>query len=377
MNILQVSFKNPFEDIGGAEAVILNLCENIGSMDKTKVDIICCSKNKNSVKKTPYGELINFNQTFKGIDSFSTIINKIVYNLKLNDYIKKNHNKYDIIHFHGDNGFSSILNQLNIITTFHGFSYDKYKKFNFIKRLITYYGSSVYEFNNLKSKEIVAVSNHVKKQISKYTNKKINVIYNGINTKLYKPASLLEKNEIRKRFGIKNEKIVLCFGHDSYRKGLDISIKILDDLNMRNVKLYVLGIDKKDANIDKENVVFLGKIFGDKKIEIMKISDAFIAPSRYEGFSVAVLEAMSCGIPTIISNNTNVGEIIKNNEAIVINSLDYKKYSFYLKKILSDNKLKLKMSRYSRRLMLKYDWNVIAKKYQAVYKKMLNNTLIK
>ena len=378
MNILQVSFKNPFETVGGAEAVILNLCKNIGDIDKTKIDIVCCSTSENNLKKTPYGILINLNVKFEGIDSFSTAINKVVYNFKLNNYIKKNYSKYDIIHFHGDNGFSKMSNGINIITTFHGFSYIKYKKYNFIKRFFAYYSSSRYEFNNLKrSKEIVAVSNMIKKQISDYTNKNIEVIYNGIDTELYRPASLSEKNKIKKKLGIKNEKIILCFGHDSYRKGLDISIKILDDLNMKNVKLYILGIDKKNATIEKENVIFLGKVFEDEKIKIMKISDAFIAPSRYEGFSVAVLEAMSCGIPTIISKNTNVGEIIKNKEAIVIDSLDYKKYSFYLRKILNDDKLNNSMSRNSRELMLKYDWRIIAKKYQTVYKKMLRNHINK
>lgn len=60
-----------------------------------------------------------------------------------------------------------------------------------------------------------------------------------------------------------------------------------------------------------DNVFFHGPVIGEDKDKAFQDADIFILPSRYEGMPMAVLEALSFGLPCILSRQTNVADIIK------------------------------------------------------------------
>lgn len=68
----------------------------------------------------------------------------------------------------------------------------------------------------------------------------------------------------------------------------------------------------------KHNVVFPGMLSGDAKWGAFYACDAFILPSHQENFGIAVVEALSCGKPVLISNQVNIWhEIAENNAGLV------------------------------------------------------------
>lgn len=61
-------------------------------------------------------------------------------------------------------------------------------------------------------------------------------------------------------------------------------------------------------------VIFEGWVSGDKKIELLNKSDAYILPSYKEGLPISILEAMSYGMPIISTPVGGIPEIVSNGE---------------------------------------------------------------
>lgn len=68
----------------------------------------------------------------------------------------------------------------------------------------------------------------------------------------------------------------------------------------------IIGDDKPD------NVIILGYISDGEMKYAMQHASAFIYPSLYEGFGIPPLEAVSCGVPIIVSTSTCLPEVYQN-----------------------------------------------------------------
>lgn len=122
-----------------------------------------------------------------------------------------------------------------------------------------------------------------------------------------------------------NKKLELIFiGRlDIQHKGLDIMIPAVKRAYDRGVNLHLSifgrGYENELKWLNKEIsgykgiIDFYGEVFGEEKEKAFIRSDILLLTSRYEGFPMAFLEALSYGIPSIVTPNTNVGDIIKSN----------------------------------------------------------------
>lgn len=141
--------------------------------------------------------------------------------------------------------------------------------------------------------------------------------------------------ECKKKFNLKEKKskqfLLYYIGrYDIREKGIDIlldAIKILDTKNV-NITLDLYGKGNKeseeyiDNKIKEYNTVIVNKngpIYGEDKYNKLKNYDAMILPSRHEGFPMTVLEALSYSVPCIVTEETNVSDLIlKSNIGKVI-----------------------------------------------------------
>ncbi|MEY2490045.1 MAG: hypothetical protein QOC70_1987 [Verrucomicrobiota bacterium] len=62
-------------------------------------------------------------------------------------------------------------------------------------------------------------------------------------------------------------------------------------------------------------VTFTGMLTGNRKWGAFSAADAFILPSHQENFGIAVVEALACGTPVLISNKVNIWREIAADEA--------------------------------------------------------------
>lgn len=83
-----------------------------------------------------------------------------------------------------------------------------------------------------------------------------------------------------------------------------------DDLNRLRQKARALEIDSR--------VVFAGRISEHEKADHYRLADAFVMPSRGEGFGIVFLEAMACGVPVLASALDGSREAVRGNPTSVL-----------------------------------------------------------
>ena len=65
-------------------------------------------------------------------------------------------------------------------------------------------------------------------------------------------------------------------------------------------------------------VHWTGMLEGDVKWGALRAAEAFVLPSHQENFGIAVVEAMACGVPVIISNKVNIWPEIEQDKAGIV-----------------------------------------------------------
>ena len=103
----------------------------------------------------------------------------------------------------------------------------------------------------------------------------------------------------------------LFIGRDTPRKGLDVLVAALAKVqNMcSEVRLNCVGVRNEDYSGKKaEGVIFHGYCRGDKLKSIIKASDVFVLPSRYDRAGHVTIEAMSYGLVPIVTDTAGAPE---------------------------------------------------------------------
>jgi glycosyltransferase involved in cell wall biosynthesis len=151
-----------------------------------------------------------------------------------------------------------------------------------------------------RAKFIISVSRSVKQELLKYHQRDSTVIHNGINTNHFKP---MEQGKARDILGLDRKKKILIFvARFTYLKGCDCIISLAKanpDL------LFLCVIPGSPPTLDIENIKFVSNASYSDMPVYYSAADLLIAPSRYEGCSYTILEAMSCDLP-IISRETGI-----------------------------------------------------------------------
>lgn len=161
---------------------------------------------------------------------------------------------------------------------------------------------------------LLVQSQVIKKFVESISSTKVIAIYNGVETGKF-------KNEISKK-NYSNMKVQVVFvGGLSKNKGVFDIIQAARLI--QNNQVHFLFVGKGDTGEFKEHarfksvdgkVKFTGEISEDEKIKLLSESDIFVLPSYAEGQPVAILEAMSAGLPIISSSVGSIPEIVRDGE---------------------------------------------------------------
>jgi glycosyltransferase involved in cell wall biosynthesis len=133
---------------------------------------------------------------------------------------------------------------------------------------------------------------------------------NGVDTDLFKPASPREKLQLRKTLGLPLHQPILGFiGRSSAQKDpLTLYQAFARVAAEKPISLFHVGQGELDAELDLlvERLDLGPRVFRrpymSVPLDFYRVVDGFILTSRYEGFSLAVLEAISANLPMILSD---------------------------------------------------------------------------
>lgn len=178
-------------------------------------------------------------------------------------------------------------------------------------------------FHSVKNLHLVCVSKWLDNELRASFLKDIpsRVIYNGIDTSVFKPSS----GSFRIKYDVGDKRIVLGVASTwDTRKGLADFIglsKILDE----RYKIVLVGLNDKQKASLPDNMLGIGRTDGPKELaEIYSASNVLFNASVEETFGLPNVESLACGTPVVAYNCTGIPETMTENDGYIIEPHDLK-----------------------------------------------------
>ena len=282
---------------------------------------------------------------------------------KLNKFVKEK--KINIIHtfFPSETYVASILKVLNpnikLVRSFEGVE----KR----KPIVRFFSKIALR----KFDKIIFISNYVRNFYREFTKtiKDKEVIYNSAgNTCEY---TLREKPKVCSIVSVaglnpsKNIRMYAEISQELKRRSFNFVMKIVGDGQLRGELETLI----KEYDIEDE-LILLGYQNPKKYYEEAYI---YIHPADLEGFGIVIPEAMSAGLPVIVSNKGALPEIVDNMQnGIIVDAYTASEWADAIIKLYNDRELYKKLSANGYTTYKnKYTRRIFAKKLDEVYKKIL------
>lgn len=270
-------------------------------------------------------------------------------------------------------GFAGLLIKMLIHKPYivYGHGSDVYLSWRF-KRILSKY--------ILKSADaVVALTQYMKRELQKSSNKHIFVIPNGI---ILEKFDDITGNNLRDKLKLKDKKMILFVGSLRPVKGVRYLIDAMEFLveKNKNISLVLVGDgedrdDLKDLvkgyNLD-EHVIFVGRVSDEEVPEYMAAADIFVLPSLSEGFGIVLLEAMASGLPIIATNIAGISEMVTDGEnGFLVEPKNPEEIADRIMKLLEDDALREIISHNNKEKSKQFSWSQVVDMIESVYMNVL------
>lgn len=222
--------------------------------------------------------------------------------------------------FLSPDGYLSLCTKTPSLAVIHDINFEHYPK-DFPWIIEKYYRYFFPKFAH-KATRIATVSEFSKKDIIQQyhiSEHKIDVVYNGCNTKFKKLSN--QENQLTREQFTDNKPYFVFIGALIPRKNLRnlfFAFEKFKQTSHNEAKLVIVG-EKKwwtpsieeaySAISDKNSVVFTGRLNPEELNKILSASMALTYISYFEGFGIPIIEAYQCGTNVITSNVTSMPEV--------------------------------------------------------------------
>jgi glycosyltransferase involved in cell wall biosynthesis len=209
---------------------------------------------------------------------------------------------------------------------------------------------------------------------------RISIVPNGIHVEDF--AHLPDPAPFRARWELSAGPVVLFLGRLHERKGLQFLILAFAQAaqNVPDARLLIVGPDEGkraalEAQIEQlnlgERVIFTGLLTGADKLAALAAADLFALPAVGEGFSMAVLEAMACGLPVLLTPGCNFPEVVEAGAGLVVGR-EVPALREALHALLTDGERRASMGRSARELVhARYTWPQVVTQLEDVYRAVI------
>lgn len=287
--------------------------------------------------------------------------------------------------------FGGVSKKTKLVVTIHDLSFERYPETFSLKRRLWHV------FVNPKkicarADKIIAVSESTKNDLMELygiASKKITTIHSGISGK-FRIISRNDENLIRVKEKYKLPyKFILYLGTIEPRKNISGAIKAYGQLRkigaeggnhneLLEHKLVIAGakgwlsgkiFSELEKSEFRDNIKVINFVDDADKEFVFNLASLFVYPSFFEGFGFPVLEAMSCGVPIVTSNNSSIPEIAGNG-AVMIDPDKPAEMTEAMKNILLDRGLKERLIKIGSLQASKFTWENTAKEFLKCIEKL-------
>jgi glycosyltransferase involved in cell wall biosynthesis len=375
-----------YPSTGGIESYIQYISKKLIKLNHQPM-ILSSMHKKELTKYDSYDNINIIRHPYYKINIFPVNILSPIYFVKRLEYFLRK-NKFDIDLIWSNfflNAFSSckaFRGKLPIIFINHAISS------NLIKLYVEYANTSVFVRFYVRSlqpqyfliekqaveecSKVVTLSKMRKREVHYLygiDKNKINVVPPGVDIHRFSPGN--KELSLLDEFGIPlDSKIILTVGRLSHEKNFEMLINAFNKIKDENIFLIIVG-DGTERRYLKEYVKKLNLtkkvIFTGVRTDIerfYRIADLFVLPSKYEGFGLVYLEAMSSGVPCIGLKSDFPNVIVASEEIIddgntgfLADPYSIEDLAEKISKIIYDKKLRSKFGEKSRKVCEEnYSW---------------------
>jgi len=248
---------------------------------------------------------------------------------------------------------------------------------------------------------LIAVSNETKEDVLKYFDvdeKKVKVIYNGINLEEY---VVTDETSTLERYGIdRSNPYVLFVGRITRQKGIIHLVNAIKYIHPDTQIVLCAGApDTQEIGKEMEdsvnevkktrhNVIWIDEMLPKEEvIQLYSHADVFCCPSIYEPFGIINIEAMACETAVVASAVGGIKEVVVDGETGILvpveqqnvapfEPIDSDKFAKDLadgvNKVINNKAMKESMAIKGRkRVEEHFDWIAIAKQVEELYKSLI------
>ena len=390
MKILHV-IGNISPRFGGPSVVCKEMCRELSEAGHEVVVYTTNADYPHGILDVPVNKPVLQGNYF--IYYFSIQFESYLFSLNLLANLFRHIKEYDIVHIHGlyrfpqtVAGYLARLYEIPYIIRPHGsldpFLYNQKKHF-LTKRI----HEMLVEFPNINKASGIHYTNKQEKESIRHLNLKAPgiVIPNGLDISVF--SALPSKGTFRKKYNLGKKKLILYLGRIHFVKGLDILIKAFATVGRRRDDLHLILAGPDNDGYGEivrsfilqegveNNVTLTGMLKGMEKLAALNDADIFVLPSYSESFGVAIIEAMACNLPVVISNRVNIWREIQDAGAGLVTSCDADEVAKALKSLLDEVSIRFRMGEAGKMLVNKtYNWDVVVNDMLKAYQDIVEHS---
>lgn len=203
------------------------------------------------------------------------------------------------------------------------------------------------------------------------------VISNGIDLSRYAPGP--RQPEVLRRLGLPEDRpLILHLNRLSREKRIDVLLHAVARMRMpAHVALVSTGPAEaelralvQDLGIE-ERVSLLGYIHDSDLVPLRRASHIFAIPSEADLQSMAMMEAMACGLPIVAADSYALPELVHHGRnGFLFAPGDSEELSMYLDQLLEDEELRARMGQESLEIIADHDRTKVLEKWEALYQRI-------
>ena len=209
--------------------------------------------------------------------------------------------------------------------------------------------------------------------------KSVELLPNGVDTQAFGPVSPSEKTALRQKLHLPADtRIALYVGRLDKVKGVDLLVSawatLPEDLRRRGL-LVIVGPGSEQRALEEQaavggvgdSVLFTG--LQSNVIDYYRAADIFVLPSRSEGLSNALAEAMACALPAVASALGGALDLIREGESgHLFEPENVAQLSEKLAQLLNSDAKRLQMGQRGREAVIAYnDFSGTLEKLETMY----------
>jgi glycosyltransferase involved in cell wall biosynthesis len=211
-------------------------------------------------------------------------------------------------------------------------------------------------------------------ELLKMPAERVSVLYPGVEARFRPMTDARALERVRAKYGLP-ERFVLSVGTIQPRKNYVRLIEALACMEAGDVSVVIVGgkgwlyqdlFDRIQDQRLGERVIFPGYVEDKDLPAVYNLADAFALPSLYEGFGIPPLEAMSCGTPVVVADNSSLPEVA-GDAALLVDAEDTEALADALTRVLSDSMLRQGMIERGIRQASRFTWQEAARTLRSTY----------